>query len=846
MRKFTTFLAFVFSLFIIISGCGLIADQITKDKSPPKKKSTPRNSILKDRLLEKVGLDPAMFKDAQPLNFSETVSSDLEIPHTKVPGVINFHNYKGFMLSDFFKYMRNNYGVTLAVLNTEIDKLTGQRIFWLRQIHKKVEVFGAYYRAVATPEGEIKKVMGTVYDNIKVEITPKLSNEKALQALYDTYPNINNWKLAPSDTFLLNPIPPNTAVIYPQKLFILPAGLHPLQKNELTYVHRIEGHKTEKKEKVFIGANNLGVIYKANLKKHQQCPSLYQTSSATVKTRYYDSKTIPTVKTCLDKVSKKAKVNYKKLFQLKDIPEPFNFYILRNRSSDPKKYPTYLRVRYHTSHGTGSLINDLANLDNRWQNEYFSKRGYFDAHWSLLRTWDFFFDRYGRTDFSTSKNTLNINLEDLDGTGWYAPTKTISVGVGRNQVSIPKNISFPETDLHVMAHEYTHAINDNMANFIYQGESGALDESIADIFAMVISHHLKIKGKEWLFGYNHEHEEIRNFKDPHLKKDPKYYEGKYWGNTKTKEDEGNVHTNSSVMNHWFYLLSEGGEGKTEKGNPYKVKKLGIMDAADIVYIAVKNYLGPTSQFKQARFATILAAEDIYGKCSDEAKAVGNAWHAVGVGDPYELCKEVWLEFHTIPAQKASVRIYMDQEKEVVVVENEYKTTKVVNRPLERTPSRWVVSNKVDNSILKTYLPVPSLYLAPKSEESVFKKLGIALGKRSPQDSDFYTAEDFDRDFQIPKESYFTDNGIYVNKYRHPTLDNTFFWSAPQIEIPFLAHNWAIKFGMLNPKMSASDNIFRGFLMKMEGPDVNFYVVPHYFDPKINAPLMRDAAVFRHL
>jgi hypothetical protein len=46
-------------------------------------------------------------------------------------------------------------------------------------------------------------------------------------------------------------------------------------------------------------------------------------------------------------------------------------------------------------------------------------------------------------------------------------------------------------------------------------------------------------------------------------------------------------------------------------------------------------------------------------------------------------------------------------------------------------------------------------------------------------------------------------------------------------------------------MSANDNIFLGFLLGMEGPEVNFRLEPHFYDVSKNEPLFTEAAVFTH-
>jgi len=115
---------------------------------------------------------------------------------------------------------------------------------------------------------------------------------------------------------------------------------------------------------------------------------------------------------------------------------------------------------------------------------------------------------------------------------------------------------------------------------------------------------------------------------------PAYYGGQIWiadpGVYNSGNDYGGVHTNSGVLNHWFYILSQGKSGVNEGGKTYAVTGIGISKAANIAYRAESVYLTSASRFSDARALTIRAAIDLYGGCSAEAQATSAAWNAVGV------------------------------------------------------------------------------------------------------------------------------------------------------------------------------------------------------------------------
>jgi hypothetical protein len=110
-----------------------------------------------------------------------------------------------------------------------------------------------------------------------------------------------------------------------------------------------------------------------------------------------------------------------------------------------------------------------------------------------------------------------------------------------------------------------------------------------------------------------------------------------------------VHSNSGVLNKWYYLLVAGsgqvissGLNKpaiddeiTDAGNGYKVKSIGFETAEAITYLA-ETMLTPNATFANMRDASILASQMIYGIASMEEQQVTNAWHGVDVGDAYTV------------------------------------------------------------------------------------------------------------------------------------------------------------------------------------------------------------------
>ncbi len=193
------------------------------------------------------------------------------------------------------------------------------------------------------------------------------------------------------------------------------------------------------------------------------------------------------------------------------------------------------------------------------------------------------------------------------------------------------------TTLDIVAHEFTHGVDDYSADLDYSDESGALDESFADIFGEIVETFtdLGFDTTTWVHGED-KGSVGRSFSNPNDQDNPDTYQGTFWCNYNnspsrcTDNDHGGVHTNSGVQNHFFYLLVEGGDDYTDFGTPYSVNGIGWEDASAIAFLA-HMYLWGTAEYIDSRDAWLEAASDIFGSCSNQAIQVGNAWHAVGVG-----------------------------------------------------------------------------------------------------------------------------------------------------------------------------------------------------------------------
>jgi Zn-dependent metalloprotease len=106
------------------------------------------------------------------------------------------------------------------------------------------------------------------------------------------------------------------------------------------------------------------------------------------------------------------------------------------------------------------------------------------------------------------------------------------------------------------------------------------------------------------------------YDDVVLGKDPQpaHYKHLY----KSIKDNGGVHINSGIPNRAFYLAATAING-------YAWEKAG-----KIWYVALRDRLRSSSNFKSAAIIISQVAGELYGEGSNEQKAVQSAWEQVGV------------------------------------------------------------------------------------------------------------------------------------------------------------------------------------------------------------------------
>lgn len=304
------------------------------------------------------------------------------------------------------------------------------------------------------------------------------------------------------------------------------------------------------------------------------------------------------------------------------------------------------RWRLENSKGNKTLLRNkkVKDKDNIWTD--MSQAPATTAHWIISELADFYSQCFGNNNLT--KNT-KINAGVYENNAWYNyNTDEITLGL--------KNDKWLST-IDIIGHEMAHKLVREGANLEYYGESGALNESFADIFGTLSEKYIRTNhGRTWNWTIGEDAVTLRNMSNPEQYSQPSYYHGNNW--YYGTNDNGGIHTNSGVQNKWFYNLSQ---------------SIGIDKAGIIAYITLCSYLTPTSCFNDALFASVFAAEYIYGYCSDERDAVVSAWQAVGVSS-YSL---LLCDSSNITVERLSV-FDIDSKKNVDVVVYPNPASNIIN------------------------------------------------------------------------------------------------------------------------------------------------------------------------
>jgi Zn-dependent metalloprotease len=286
----------------------------------------------------------------------------------------------------------------------------------------------------------------------------------------------------------------------------------------------------------------------------------------------------------------------------------------------------------------------MTDSDNTWGNGTTSDTNTagVDAQYGLASTFDFYKNTLGRTgirdDGVGPAGVVHFGT-NFGNAGWSDGCWCMVYGDG-DGVFFAK----PLTQLDITGHELTHGVVSATAGLeaeytVYDdqiGEAGSLNESLADIFGTAVEFSTNnTHAPNYLMGEQLGLTQgfLRRMDRPSL--DALEGAVDYWTPNAPQTE---VHAGSGVSSHAFYLLAEGSGSKTINGVAYNsptydgstVTGIGRDKAVAIFYQALTRYMVSSTDFHDARTATLQAAADLYGQGSTEYTTVDKAWAAVNV------------------------------------------------------------------------------------------------------------------------------------------------------------------------------------------------------------------------
>ncbi len=244
-----------------------------------------------------------------------------------------------------------------------------------------------------------------------------------------------------------------------------------------------------------------------------------------------------------------------------------------------------------------------------------------EAHDGVEATLSMFADVFGRSSYDDRGASVSVTVHyerNYDNAFWDGRQLVFGDGDGQVFERFTKPID-------VLAHELGHAVTEHTAGLRYQGQSGALNESVSDVFASCLKQ--RVLGQDaasgdWLIGegiflpgitgraLRSMAEPGTAYDDPRIGRDPQVASMAEY--VETTDDDGGVHINSGIPNRAFHLAATAIGGDAAEG------------AGRIWYAALTSgAITSTTEF--AGFA-----EAVIDAAGDHSDVVADAWRQVGV------------------------------------------------------------------------------------------------------------------------------------------------------------------------------------------------------------------------
>jgi Zn-dependent metalloprotease len=190
--------------------------------------------------------------------------------------------------------------------------------------------------------------------------------------------------------------------------------------------------------------------------------------------------------------------------------------------------------------------------------------------------------------------------------------------------------------LDVIGHELTHGVVESTSKLVYATQSGALNESFADIAGVIINNWYTAPDPKdvgtWNWeigkGLRDDGRPLRNFEDPSRTGHPKHMDNfrhlRPGERPSRANDQGWVHFNSNIHNKAAHNLLTMTKGET--------RVFSVQDVAVLTYLGMAR-LAPLATFSEALQAVVDVAQTYFGgnvDKKDKIEAIREAYKLVGI------------------------------------------------------------------------------------------------------------------------------------------------------------------------------------------------------------------------
>ncbi|MDO1513295.1 M4 family metallopeptidase [Maribacter confluentis] len=503
-------------------------------------------------------------------------------------------------LSEIAPLLKINDGLNEFQLTSEVTDVLGRTHFKMQQVYKGVKVYGAEVIVHMNSNKNHFALNGSpIATPLGANVTPKIDKDVALVQIESDLGVSLRKTITSKKEMISVPNPISELVFY-------------RSNEEIVLTHHITVHPNLKDRwEYFINAQTGAILHKY----YNTCTLLHELNTYELN----ENKAIfpPTTGTGLDLNDAFREVNTFNndgVNYLIDITRPMYSPGQSQMPDNPVGGIMTLDLRNEIVDENTNIYH-VTNTTNAWNNPIA-----ISAHYNAGIAYDYFRNTFNRNSINGQGGTIFslINVVDDDGGGLdnaYWNGTYMFYGNGRDAFSPLAG------SLDVGGHEMSHGVIQNTANLVYEYQSGAINESFADIFGTMIDREDWQLGEDVVSTQYFSSGALRDMSNPNNggsqlgdrgwqpKDMTEYYTG--------SQDNGGVHINSGIVNKAYYLYAT---------------EIGKDKAEQVYYRTLTTYLTANSQFIDLRLGVIESAIDLYGADSPEMQAAINAFNDVGIED----------------------------------------------------------------------------------------------------------------------------------------------------------------------------------------------------------------------